>query len=285
MVFKSACEDLQFQRIPEWDLFKRLNEWRNRMSVTRRAFLRNTTYAGAGLVVSDAVKPVLALAGETVPSLKPYVTGMRMAATPASAYRAYRSKIISNPDTTTWVQLDLGSSIPIDFIQLYPASERMYPGRDQYYAGEGFPLRFKIEIADEQDVTNFRIVADFTQSDFPDPTDNITQYAARAQRARYVRVTATRLRPVKVSPAAAVPGAAPVDGPDYTLTVAKIGVMSGGRDAAVGCKSTADDQYGNKDLLQQLTPSPMHRRGSASNSARKRRRVESLSTAASSRRP
>ncbi len=140
MVFKSACEDLQFQRIPEWDLFKRLNEWRNRMSVTRRAFLRNTTYAGAGLVVSDAVKPALALAGETVPSLKPYVTGMRMAATPASAYRAYRSKIVSNPDTTTWVQLDLGSSIPIDFIQLYPASERMYPGRDQYYAGEGFPL-------------------------------------------------------------------------------------------------------------------------------------------------
>ncbi len=225
------------------------------MSVTRRAFLRNTTYAGAGLVVSDAVKPVLALAGETVPSLTPYVTGMRMAATPASAYRAYRSKIVSNPDTTTWVQLDLGSSIPIDFIQLYPASERMYPGRDQYYAGEGFPLRFKIEIADEQDLTNFRIIADFTQSDFPDPTDNITQYAARAQRARYVRVTATRLRPVKVSPAAA-PGAAPVDGPDYTLTVAKIGVISGGRDGAVGCKSTADDQYGNKDLLPQLTRPP-----------------------------
>ncbi len=179
------------------------------MSVSRRAFLKNTTIAGAGLVVSDAVKPVLALATETAPSLKPYLSGMRMAATPASAYRAYRSKTVSNPDTTTWVQIDLGSSIPIDFIQFYPASERMYPGRDQYYAGEGFPLRFKIEIADEPDLTSFRIIADFTQSDFPDPADNITQYAAHELRARYVRVTATRLRPVKVSSASAAPGAGP----------------------------------------------------------------------------
>ncbi len=226
------------------------------MSVSRRAFLKNTTYAGAGLVVSDAVNRAHAFAGDAAPSLKPYLTGMRMAATPASAYRAYRSRTVTNPDTTTWVQLDLGSSIPIDFVQLYPASERMYPGRDQYYAGEGFPLRFKVEIADEHDLTTFRIIADFTQSDFPDPTDNITQYAAHGQRARYVRVTATRLRPVKVSPSSAAPGAEPVDGLDYSLTMAKIGVISGGRDVAVGCKASADDEHGNKDLLPQLTRPP-----------------------------
>jgi DUF1680 family protein len=226
------------------------------MSVSRRTFLKNTTYAGAGLIVSDATKPALALAGEAAPSLKPYLSGMRMAATPASAYRAYRSKTVSNPDTTTWVQLDLGSSLPIDFIQLYPASERMYPGRDQYYAGEGFPLRFKIEIADEPNPASFKIVADFTQSDFPDPTDNITQYAAHGQRAQYVRVTANRLRPVKVEPPNAAPGANPVESPNYTLTLAKIGVVSGGRDVAVGCKVAADGEHGNTSLLPQLTRPP-----------------------------
>lgn len=226
------------------------------MSVTRRTFLKSTTYAGAGLAVSDAVKPVLALAGEATPSLNPYLSGMRMAATPASAWRAYRSKTVSNPDTTTWVQLDLGSSLPIDFVQLYPASERMYPGRDQYYAGEGFPLRFKIEIADPQHLANFRIIADFTQSDFPDPTDNITQYAAHGERARYVRITANRLRPVKISPSSAAPGAEPVDSPDYTLMIAKIGIVSGGRDVAVGCKATADGEHGNTELLPQLTRPP-----------------------------
>ena len=68
----------------------------------------------------------------------PYLTGMRTGGNPATAYRAYRSKPVTNPKTTTWVQLDLTASTPIDAIQLFPASERMYPGRDQYDGGEGF---------------------------------------------------------------------------------------------------------------------------------------------------
>ena len=201
------------------------------------------------MVVADAIKPAHALAAQAPPdapiALKPYLTGMRMAATPASAYRAYRSKPVGNPDTTTWVQIDLGSTIPVDFVVLYPASEKMYPGRDQYYAGEGFPLRFKIEMSDELEFAHPKTVDDFTQSDFPDPTDNITQYAAHGEHARYVRLTATRLRPVKVSPPAGVPGAEPLDGPDYTLTIAKIAVQSGGRvicfrSSGLPCSGSAD---------------------------------------------
>ena len=110
------------------------------MSVSRRTFLRNTTIAGAALVLKDTVKPTLAFAGEGQVSLAPYLCGMRMAATPASAYRAYKSKIVSNPETTTWVQLDLGKPSPSIPCASLPASERMFPGRDQYYGGEGFPL-------------------------------------------------------------------------------------------------------------------------------------------------
>jgi len=180
-----------------------------------------------------------------------------MAATPATHYCAYRSKVVSSPDSTTWVQIDLKKSVVIDSVRIYPASERMYPGRDQYYAGEGFPLRFRIEAADDENFTKPAIIADLTQSDFPDPKDNITQYVSNAARGRYVRLTATRLRPVKMPPKEDVPlGKEPQDSPDYTLTIAKIGVISGSRDIAIGCKVSADETHGNPNLVGLLTRAP-----------------------------
>jgi DUF1680 family protein len=226
------------------------------MSVTRRNFLKNTTLAGAGLVVAEAIKPGLALGDEAPVSLTPYLSGMRMAATPATAYRAYRSRVVSNPNTTTWVQIDLGRTIPVDHVLLYPASEKMFPGRDQYYAGEGFPLRFKIETSDEPDFANARIGADLSGSDFPDPGDNITKFSGRGRHSRYVRLTATQLRAVKVLPGSGSPDEGLDDSPDFTLALARIGVLSDGEDIAVGCIVTADPEHGNPELLKQLTRPP-----------------------------
>jgi DUF1680 family protein len=220
------------------------------MCVTRRTFLLKSSYAGAELALAGAITPTSAWGfAEEPPELAPYLTGMRMAATPATAYRAYRSKVVQNPNVTTWVQLDLGRSVAIEAIQLFPASERSYPGLDAYYGGEGFPLRFRIEASEEPNFSQSQAVVDFTQSDFPDTKDNITQYAGRGVRARYIRLTATALRPVKS------------DGPqghspDYTLTLAKIAVVAGGKDVAVGCKVSGDAQYGNAALFSQLTRPP-----------------------------
>ncbi len=225
-------------------------------SLTRRDFLLTTSYVGAGLAVTSALPLASSASAEPV-ELATYKSGLRMAATPATAYRAYRSKVVATPEVTTWVQVDLGKGLPLEAIQLFPASERMYPGRDQYYAGEGFPLRFKIEAADDPDFSAPSNIADFTQADFPDPTDNITQYKAPGVHGRYVRVTATRLRAVKVSPPNGPPtGGEFKDGPDYTLTLAKVAVLSGGRDVAVGCKVSADTEHGNTDLVAQLTRPP-----------------------------
>jgi len=227
------------------------------LSLTRRTFLLNSTYAGAGLAVAGAMDPTALLAVAEPPQLAPYLTGLRMAATPATAYRAYRSKVVATPDVTTWVQVDLGRSFPIEAIQLFPASERMYPGRDQYYGGEGFPLRFRIEASDDATFGAPVTIADFAHADFPDPKDNITQYAQHGIRGRYVRLTATRLRAVKANPTEDVPmGGEPKDSPDFTLSVAKIAVVSGGHDVAVGCKVFADAQYGNTELSAQLTRPP-----------------------------
>jgi DUF1680 family protein len=227
------------------------------MAVTRRKFLMNSTYAGAGFAVVGVMKPLALWAQAAAGDMSPYLTGIRMAATPATAYRAYRSKVVATPDVTTWVQIDLKKSVPISAIQLFPASERMYPGRDQYYGGEAFPLRFKLEVSDDPTFTQTKAITDFTQEDFPDLKDNITQYAAKDVHARYVRLTATKLRPVKAVATDSTPlGREPADSPDFTLMVAKMAVISGGHDVAVGCKVTADTTYGNTELVAQLTRPP-----------------------------
>jgi DUF1680 family protein len=75
-------------------------------------------------------------------------------------------------------------------------------------------------------------------------------------------VTATKLRAVKVLPpggefAPQGEGGKPVDSKNFALTIAKIGVLSGGHDVAVGCTATADAEYGNtEEELKQLTRAP-----------------------------
>ncbi len=222
------------------------------MSISRRSFLVNTSYVGV-VAVLDGVSSLAGWASEPAPELKPYLSGLRMAATPASHYRAYRSKSVTNPDITTWVQVDLGKAVPIESVHLYPASERMYPGRDQYYAGEGFPLRFRIDVSSDAEFRSPKCIADLTAADFPDPGDSITQYAAKGVEGRFIRVTATRLRPVKVHAHDAPHSGNLTNSPNYTLTLAKIGVVSGGADVVVGGKVSADPQYGTTELLAHLT--------------------------------
>jgi hypothetical protein len=223
------------------------------MSLTRREFLLKTSYAGAGFTVVGKTSPLSAWAASEPEPLQ-FSTGLRMAATPTNIYRAYRSKVAASPEVTTWIQIDLNRSAAIDAIQLFPAADQMYPGRDQWYAGQGFPLRFRIDASEDPKFNDYLPIADFTQSDFPDPHDNITQYAAHGVQARYVRLTATRLRAVKAAAGADVPlGQAPKDSPDFTLSLAKIAVLSSGCDVAVGCKASADEAHGNNDLIAQLT--------------------------------
>jgi hypothetical protein len=218
------------------------------MSLSRRSFLRNSVGAGAGIIATQQSAPAALLAELAAPQLAPYLTGMRMAATPATHYRAYRSKPVTNPDTPTWVQIDLGRSRPVEAIILYPACDRTDPGRDGYYGGESFPLRFKIEASDDPAFANPQIIADCSAADFPDPQDNITRYPARFTPARYVRLSATRLRPVKQQTSDGVR-----DSSQFTLGIAKIGILSDGHDVAEGCAASADSTYGNPEDLRQLT--------------------------------
>ena len=221
------------------------------MSITRRRFLGGAVYAGTGVVAVSFLDPSLLFAApEQMVDLGRHATGEQMAATPATFYRAYRSKPSTSPNVTSWLQIDLGKSQSIDAVKLYPACERMYPLLDEYYGGEGFPLRFKIEASDDPGFSRGKIIADFTRTDFPDPKENITQYAAARVKGRYVRLTATELRPVKTSE---LLGSLLKNSPDYNLTLAKIAVIANGQDIAVECPVTADETYGNLADLAQIT--------------------------------
>jgi len=217
--------------------------------------MKNSALAGAAAVYSISLgsKELLSMAADPVLSL--HLTGKRMAPTPATHYRPYQSKQVTNPETTTWVQIDLGKSVAIESVLLYPASFRMYPGKDQYYGGEAFPLRFRIESSDDPEFAAASVISDHTGIDFPDPEDNITIYSARGLQGRYVRLTATKLRPVlrELTEEEWAQGAKPGYSPSYSLMLAKIGVVSEGIDVSVGCAASADTVNGNPSELAQLT--------------------------------
>jgi DUF1680 family protein len=169
-----------------------------------------------------------------------------MANTPASAYRPYRSKPVPTENATTWVQIDLGQSLPIDSVKLYPANEKGFPGRDAYYAGEGFPVRFKIEAADHPDFHNPALIADHTGADYPNPNGQIESFVTNRVAGRYVRLTATRLMKVEGGGFSAVKGG-------YYLALGKIDVYSGGKEVGALCPVTVDPAHGNEDDVLQVT--------------------------------
>lgn len=225
------------------------------MQISRRTFVKDAATVAATAVCTAGVSPHKLLALATDPTLAPHITGKRICPTPATHFRPYRSKPVTDPRQQTWVQVDLGQTLPIEAVFLYPASARMYPGKDQYYGGEAFPLRFRIEASAEPEFGRPATVADYSTADFPDPQDNITRYAAGGVKARYVRLTATRLRPVVEEFSEAEPSAGPQPkySTSYNLMLAKLAVLSGGRDVSVGCHASADSNYGNPDDLAQLT--------------------------------
>jgi len=220
------------------------------MNLTRRRFLGTSMGASAGIVASrlhatygeapwvEGGDPALA-DGRVISA----PTGEWMANTPASAWRAYRSNPTKTADATAWVQIDLGESRPLDLVKVYPANEKGVPGRDEHYAGEGFPLRFKIEAANTPDFQSRLPLVDHTDADFPAPRGHIQSIAAHGVTGRYIRFTATRLMHLG--------GERQERG--YYLALGKLEVYSGGKEVAALCPVTVDPLFGNDDDAAQIT--------------------------------
>ena len=131
----------------------------------------------------------------------------------------YKSKIGKSDAELRWVQVDLRSPQKIDAVKVFPM---VGPWGSPF--SKGFPVRFKIETANDFDFQSSCVIADYTTVDYPDPKDKVCVFPVKNVKARYVRLTATHLR-------------------NKQLNLSKLLVMSRGKDVAEGCPTT-DSDYG-----------------------------------------
>lgn len=131
----------------------------------------------------------------------------------------YKSRIGKSDAEMRWVQVDLGKTRKIDSVKVFPM---VGPWGSPF--NRGFPVKFKIEAANDFDFKSPGMIADCTTADYPEPKDRVCVFPAKDVTARYVRLTATHLR-------------------EKQLCLSKIMVMAEGRDIAEGCQ-TADSDYG-----------------------------------------
>jgi hypothetical protein len=206
-----------------------------RNAIDRREFIKTTT----ALVAAGTLHARSAFADTGATAWTASQEGP-MAYNPATWYRPFVSQLAHQPDTEMWLQVDLGAAKPIEGLRLYPS---FTPG-DLHARSFGFPLRFRIEASTDPSFSSPTLLVDQSVSDSGDPDDAITAFhAPAAVHARYVRLTATRLRPAQ-------------DGVGYKLALAKIDVISEGNDAAEGRPVTGDATYANPKDLAQLTRAP-----------------------------
>jgi signal transduction histidine kinase len=113
-------------------------------------------------------------------------------APPASRY-GFRSEMLSDPNQPQWVQIDLGRSWQIDRLVVVPVH---IPAIGAAGKGYGFPLRFKIEVADDPDLTGAVTVVDQTAADVRNPERFPLVFRVAPVTGRYVRFTSTRHFPL-----------------------------------------------------------------------------------------
>jgi Protein of unknown function (DUF1553)/Protein of unknown function (DUF1549)/Planctomycete cytochrome C len=138
----------------------------------------------------------------------------------ASPTNGYHSAIYHGPDDNAWVQLDLGSAVPIDEIRLIPARPTDFADTP----GFGFPRQFHVEVSDDPAFVHADRVAACSRPDHNQPQDEPFVIRPAGRIAKFVRVTASRLWKR-------------LD--DYVFALGEIEVISAGVNRARGSKVTA----------------------------------------------
>ena len=151
----------------------------------------------------------------------------------------YRSRKAGSTDTVKWVQVDLGETRRFEAVRLWGA----WPVDDGRVAGDGFPVRFRIEVSDDPSFSSPRSVVDCTGTDQPNPGVGPAAFPFAQTAARYVRLTATRLcgdwkvrwdEKADAYVSEPVTGEAPGKTAPWKLALAEMEVLSDGKNIARG---------------------------------------------------
>ncbi len=145
-----------------------------------------------------------------------------------TARLGYHSGYARTRDTVEWVDMDLKQTREINAIVLIATPSDSGGAAE---AGYGFPLRFRVEIAEETRDAERIVVADWTHEDFPNPGALPVYLPVPGLRARQVRITATRLSR---------------EGDRYFFSLGEVMVLSGGRNVAVGMDR---EDFGNSRTM------------------------------------
>jgi signal transduction histidine kinase len=109
-----------------------------------------------------------------------------------SPRHGFRSNPTLVQNEAQWIQIDLLDIYPIDMIAFVAADVRSHGTPE---IGHAFPMRFKVEVASEADMSDAVVIGDETLADFPNPGRFPLVYDQPGREARYVRFTCTKQWP------------------------------------------------------------------------------------------
>lgn len=168
--------------------------------------------------------------------------GLPIAPAAGAAVMGWHGPVAASMDEVQAINVDLGEETKLDEIRLVPAW-RSQMAWDSYY---GFPARFKLETARSPDFTDAVMVYDRTASSLITPGQNLLCFAAAGRPARYVRMTATRLRNRTG---------------DYVFALGELQAYAGDENVAMGAEVTATELPGDPEWRREGLTDGMARGG------------------------
>ena len=198
----------------EYDIDPTIGRTRSGLKDRERGFIARRKQIDDGIATR---------AGEPLTALDAKIADAEKAAKKGDAF-GYHSNIEPGKDCVKWVQVDLGSMVTLTNIVLHPCKDDF----NDIGEGFGFPLRFKVEIANDAEFSDsVKIIKDQTNSDLENPKLKAQSFDAGGQTARFIRITATKLA---------------LRQNDYIFALAELRAFDGGgANVALGAQVTAID--------------------------------------------
>jgi len=145
---------------------------------------------------------------------------------PAGGGIGYHAAEAARENDEKWVQVDLGKNVVIQQVVLHALNHGV---AGSPVKGFGFPIRFRVEVAQDVDFKISKRIANNTTADYPNPGHIAVPFNADGVTARYVRVTATKLWNRQSG------------GNSYCFALAQLEVISAGKNVAFKAVVTAKD--------------------------------------------
>ncbi len=232
----ARCHDHKFDPIPQTDYYRlqavfagiergdRQVESRERaakrLALEARGKAASETHRKLLQKASERTSPELKQIDEQIAAWRTLAEAIPRADSGPSPTNGYHSAIFASPDSSAWVQVDLGASVPLDEIRILPARPTDFPDTP----GFGFPLRFEAEVSNDPGfATKNRLLAVDRPGSEPANDDPVV-IRPRGQSGRYVRITATRLWERTK---------------DYVFALSELEVLSRGKNVALARPVTA----------------------------------------------